>query len=675
MSSVGCFKVEHYGIRHAKAVRMKKLYALQQRGLIFLVVCLLVPSAVAQTAGCCTKTATASCGPADRFDYCTVSPAITFIEGNNAGSGSCNIPTGAIISRCTVTITNPLVDGSPSNLTHLNVTVISGSAGAMLNMNNIGAGWSLNWDALGGVPVNGLFFLVRFTGTGSCSGSHNHTASVTISVNLCWQVPASVSYQATEGMEDTYLGNCMSNLDCDATLPHVFADNGTQASGGLYSNNVNAIYRTFCPNATGKCMSAEVQYYSIEAGYDYLTILNGPTQNSATLATLTGAKDWGTPVIYTSSDSSGCLGFRFTSDDSYTYGGFYINLHCSDCNVANNLPSSDCEGAIAACGNTAFSGSANGPGLSSTCAGCMLTEHYTTWYYFETATPGVLSLTVDAFDNADDYDFALYEADACPSLGSPIRCSYAAINASGSTGMSASAGDVSEDVSGDGWVSTLSTQPNQRYYLMVNNWSPGDAGFNLTFQLDGGTFRECSILPVSLVDFSGACSNGRTTLTWSTASETNNDYWLVMRSVNQEDFQVIGTVPGAGNSNTLQTYAYTDENLDGARALYKLMQTDYDGHHEASKTIEVSCGPSGDNIRVADFQSQGYVLLEIPPELGKVQQIRLVSTAGSIAYTAYPAGVDGELSLKLPVANLRPGIYIVQVTTASQVYHRRVLIH
>jgi hypothetical protein len=54
-----------------------------------------------------------------------------------------------------------------------------------------------------------------------------------------------------------------------------------------YSLNINSIYRTFCPNATGKCIRATFNSMDIEENgtscYDYLIVRNGPTQGSSIL--------------------------------------------------------------------------------------------------------------------------------------------------------------------------------------------------------------------------------------------------------------------------------------------------------------------------------------------------------------------------------------------------------
>ena len=123
----------------------------------------------------------------------------------------------------------------------------------------------------------------------------------------------------TTGIAGEYVGACET-----ATCSGTYTDNG--GSGSNYSNNINAIYRVFCPNTAGNCVRLTFNSFDVEPSFwwfgwnypDYLTIGNGPTQNSPlfTSAPADGAgRIYGTPAVpfsYTSSHSSGCLTARLS---------------------------------------------------------------------------------------------------------------------------------------------------------------------------------------------------------------------------------------------------------------------------------------------------------------------------------------------------------------------------
>lgn len=85
-------------------------------------------------------------------------------------------------------------------------------------------------------------------------------------------------------------------------------------------------------------------------------------------------------------------------------------------------------------------------------------------------------------------------------------------------------------------------------------------------------------LPIILINFKAIAIYNAIKITWSTASETNNDYFTLFRSPNGfEYWEIVGKISGAGNSNTPTTYSYVDINPSNGINYYVLKQTDYDG--------------------------------------------------------------------------------------------------
>ena len=65
-------------------------------------------------------------------------------------------------------------------------------------------------------------------------------------------------------------------------------------------------------------------------------------------------------------------------------------------------------------------------------------------------------------------------------------------------------------------------------------------------------------------------------LTWTTATETNSDYFTIEKSATGDDFwEEIARVEAAGNSTSETNYVYHDEFADGL-AYYRLSQVDVD---------------------------------------------------------------------------------------------------
>ena len=104
-------------------------------------------------------------------------------------------------------------------------------------------------------------------------------------------------------------------------------------------------------------------------------------------------------------------------------------------------------------------------------------------------------------------------------------------------------------------------------------------------------------LPIQLVNFTGTLVQGIVRLDWSTESEINNHFFTIERSTDGINWQSIGTVAGAGNSDVTRYYTTYDNNPVVGVDYYRLSQTDYDGHSKTFDPIAVNVS-SSQSIRV-----------------------------------------------------------------------------
>lgn len=404
-----------------------------------------------------------------------------------------------------------------------------------------------------------------------------------ISLILFFNLKSQTYLHPTSGIAGTYVGNCMVNT-CSGT----YYDNG--GVGGNYSNNINNIYRVFCPNAPGQCVRVTFTSFNVECRnascsqcWDYLTCTQSATQNGPISWSL--CSNGSLPPVTTATNSSGCLSFRFYSDFIVTRSGWVANISCVPCSANSTPANTDCSNAIGICSFTGASGVALSPGLTSeSCTGCTAGgENYSAWYTFSIQTSGVLSFTISP-TSSNDYDFALYGPNVnCNSLGVPIRCSYAAGN--GNTGLSPTAIDVSENVSGDSWVSRLSVTAGQIYYLMINDWDGVGNGFNLNFS-SGGSFAgiDCNYpLPIELKTFECQSTSDGIILSWSTSVEINNKEFVIEKSEDGINFTTIKTINGKGTSYTQNDYILFDGNPFIGDNYYRIKQVDFNGDFKYSK--------------------------------------------------------------------------------------------
>lgn len=105
-------------------------------------------------------------------------------------------------------------------------------------------------------------------------------------------------------------------------------------------------------------------------------------------------------------------------------------------------------------------------------------------------------------------------------------------------------------------------------------------------------YEIAKILPVEINSFTVKldAQNRESVLTWTTVKEWDNSHFEIERSVNDvKSWETIGTINGAGYSDQLRTYAYSDNKLPavGGNVFYRLKQVDFNGNSKYSDTKSI----------------------------------------------------------------------------------------
>lgn len=174
-----------------------------------------------------------------------------------------------------------------------------------------------------------------------------------------------------------------------------------------------------------------------------------------------------------------------------------------------------------------------------------------------------------------------------------------------------------------------------------------------------------SPLPIELISFDAELNGTYVDLTWQTATEINNDYFVIERASEDLDWKPILSVTGAGNSNSLLTYSDKDRSpLDGL-SYYKLKQIDFDGQFTYSEIVTVfnnRIQNTDDVFMFPNPSSNGSVFIRIPEGLNKIQtELRLFDISGKLLQKElYNTNTDIH---ELSYGNLIPGIYFIQISS------------
>lgn len=170
--------------------------------------------------------------------------------------------------------------------------------------------------------------------------------------------------------------------------------------------------------------------------------------------------------------------------------------------------------------------------------------------------------------------------------------------------------------------------------------------------------RNLAALPVKFTGFNVSKQNSRAILQWSTASETNNQGFEVLRSSNGSNWTSIAFVNSQGSNGG--TYSYTDVQPLNGKNYYRIKQRDIDGKTSLTE------------IRFVDFQKQGYILLAANPVQNELKlntdldlknaQVNIYTVQGQLATkTAISGTGQVTISLNRQIA----GTYIAEIINGN----------
>jgi hypothetical protein len=99
-------------------------------------------------------------------------------------------------------------------------------------------------------------------------------------------------------------------------------------------------------------------------------------------------------------------------------------------------------------------------------------------------------------------------------------------------------------------------------------------------------------LPIELLSFTAEPNGDVVDLNWATATELNNERFIVERSADANTFEEVLETPGAGNSGSTRSYSSVDDEPLVGLSYYRLKQMDFDGTSTYSDVVAVYYSPS-----------------------------------------------------------------------------------
>jgi hypothetical protein len=179
-------------------------------------------------------------------------------------------------------------------------------------------------------------------------------------------------------------------------------------------------------------------------------------------------------------------------------------------------------------------------------------------------------------------------------------------------------------------------------------------------------------MPVEYLSFEAALQGSRVALSWTTASEANNDYFLIQRSSDGATWTSLQQVQGAGTSQPPRAYQVIDPSPRPGENLYRLQQVDLDGSTSFSPIRQVQVNRAEMTpfkVYPNPLRSGEQLTLQVPASYERLPlQVSVLDTQGRqvFAQTIAPDALAPSPATLHLTPDLANGLYVIVLRQGAQ---------
>lgn len=222
------------------------------------------------------------------------------------------------------------------------------------------------------------------------------------------------------------------------------------------------------------------------------------------------------------------------------------------------------------------------------------------------------------------------------------------------------------------------------------NWRTNDLGFSvmladgeeICFRIYGyeresaaGTWRFNDIIisgtgaiPITLLNFNATTNMSESLLSWSTLTETNNDFFLLEWSTDGIDFEKLSRIDGSGTSREKQEYIYNHTTPSHGVNYYRLTQFDFDGISKTFKATSVYFDKNKLEMLINSKIVNGILNVDFNQHLDS-GIVQIFSINGQIIKTKKIQKNSEKLNIN--VSNIRPGHYFARYINKGKIITKK----
>jgi hypothetical protein len=190
---------------------------------------------------------------------------------------------------------------------------------------------------------------------------------------------------------------------------------------------------------------------------------------------------------------------------------------------------------------------------------------------------------------------------------------------------------------------------------------------NGTAALPGFTYLQ----PFVLLQFTGALVNNQAQLKWQTQNEQRISNYVIERSQDSLTFTAIGTQQPQHTGSGVNSYAFTDPNLQAGKNYYQLQITDTSGNAVSGGVVEVSLPGSNNAVTLYPNPAKGVVNITVPSS-ANTATLQVVDLHGNVFATIAVAPNTSQVTVDFTGATT--GFYILSWTDGTRKLVKKIMV-
>ena len=228
------------------------------------------------------------------------------------------------------------------------------------------------------------------------------------------------------------------------------------------------------------------------------------------------------------------------------------------------------------------------------------------------------------------------------------------------------------DLWGETWTATDINASNFGFAFSAKRQGSGPQACYAVVDQVTITVHYISVLPIQLTSFNATVQNeSEVKVHWETASELNNDYFLVERSLDGSNFTELARIEGAGTSTIGHAYNVMDDGaINGEINYYRVKQYDIDGQCTASPIVSVAVNREV-ALEVLIYPNPITTSFKIELKEGvqslSDKNIRIYNMASRNVTSLFRFAADDAGNLDVMITGeMEPGVYFLQMDSGAE---------